>query len=246
MYELACKIGHRGLAAHAPENTLAGIRAAHSIGLRWVEVDIRLSLDGVAMLSHDASLERCGGRCVKVGEKIAAELVAIPVPCGFVHHASECLPTLADALALLDEFNMGAVLEIKPDYANEVALIRAVCEVVRPGAAVIVSSFSLSVLHEVRTAMPSVARAVNCVYPTDLTSLHETSATNLHCSVSTSPYVIRTATTAGFGVYCFITESPTQARNLLATGAHGVFTGTGLPTIPEMSDYPQVTYQVVD
>lgn len=231
MYELARKIGHRGLAAHAPENTLAGIRAAHSIGLRWVEVDIRLSADGVAMLSHDATLQRCGGLCVQVHDKTATQLTALPVPCGFARYAGECLPTLADSLALLDAFNMGAVLEIKPDDGNEVSLARSVRDVLRPGAAVMVSSFSVPMLHAVRETMPAVARAVNCRRPTDLSALSETAAVNLHCSVSASVEVIRAAATTGFGVYCFVTDSPPQARHLLAAGAHGVFTGTGLPEI---------------
>ena len=51
-------IGHRGLAAHAPENTLAGIRMAAASGVRWVEFDAKLTADGVAILLHDDTLDR--------------------------------------------------------------------------------------------------------------------------------------------------------------------------------------------
>src|SRR5205823_5258846 len=51
-------IGHRGAAASAPENTLAGLRRAKALGCAWVEFDVRLTGDGALVLCHDAALER--------------------------------------------------------------------------------------------------------------------------------------------------------------------------------------------
>ena len=53
--------GHRGVAARAPENTLAGIALARRLGLGMVEVDLRLTADGRVVLHHDSHL----GRTVK-------------------------------------------------------------------------------------------------------------------------------------------------------------------------------------
>ncbi len=106
MYPLARRIGHRGLAAHAPENTLAGIRRAGAIGLRWVEFDVRVSADNAAVLSHDASLRRCGGGNARIKRKTAAQLAAIAVPCGFADFSGESVPTLAAAFLLLRELRM--------------------------------------------------------------------------------------------------------------------------------------------
>ena len=52
-------VGHRGAAALAPENTLASIRAAAETGVDWVEVDAKLARDGVPVLMHDDTLDRC-------------------------------------------------------------------------------------------------------------------------------------------------------------------------------------------
>src|SRR6187551_2113272 len=51
-------IGHRGAAARAPENTLAGLRRAKALGCSWVEFDVRLTGDGVPVLCHDPKLDR--------------------------------------------------------------------------------------------------------------------------------------------------------------------------------------------
>ncbi len=50
--------GHRGAAARAPENTLAGIALARSLGIERVEVDLRLTRDGEVVLHHDRHLGR--------------------------------------------------------------------------------------------------------------------------------------------------------------------------------------------
>src|SRR5712692_4374691 len=51
-------IGHRGAAAYAPENTLAGLRRAKELACAWVEFDVRLTGDGALVLCHDARLDR--------------------------------------------------------------------------------------------------------------------------------------------------------------------------------------------
>jgi glycerophosphoryl diester phosphodiesterase len=55
--------GHRGAAAHHPENTLVSFRAAVDGGANAVETDVRLSQDGQVVVFHDASGARtCGVR----------------------------------------------------------------------------------------------------------------------------------------------------------------------------------------
>ena len=51
-------IGHRGAAASAPENTLAGLRCAKALGCRWVELDVRLTADRQPVVIHDNRLQR--------------------------------------------------------------------------------------------------------------------------------------------------------------------------------------------
>jgi glycerophosphoryl diester phosphodiesterase len=53
--------GHRGAAAHHPENTMASFRAAIAAGADALETDVRLSSDGEVVVFHDAhGLRTCG------------------------------------------------------------------------------------------------------------------------------------------------------------------------------------------
>ncbi|GAA3487942.1 MULTISPECIES: glycerophosphodiester phosphodiesterase [Streptomyces] len=54
-------VGHRGDPYRFRENTLASIRSALELGADAVEVDVRLTRDGVPVLLHDEKLERLWG-----------------------------------------------------------------------------------------------------------------------------------------------------------------------------------------
>src|SRR5271165_2737923 len=52
------KIGHRGAAGEAPENTMASFELAWRQGVDGIEFDVQLSSDDVPMVIHDARLRR--------------------------------------------------------------------------------------------------------------------------------------------------------------------------------------------
>ncbi len=49
---------HAACRGHAPENTLAGIRTALSLGADAIEIDVRCTRDGVPVLLHDGTVDR--------------------------------------------------------------------------------------------------------------------------------------------------------------------------------------------
>jgi glycerophosphoryl diester phosphodiesterase len=51
-------VGHRGNAAHAPENTMESFRQALAAGAECVELDLRVSADGVVVVMHDPTIDR--------------------------------------------------------------------------------------------------------------------------------------------------------------------------------------------
>ena len=52
------RIGHRGAAGHAPENTLLAIEKGIALGCDYVEIDIQRTADGHLLLMHDKRLDR--------------------------------------------------------------------------------------------------------------------------------------------------------------------------------------------
>ncbi len=61
-------IAHRGFHADVPENTIESLRKAIEIGVDYVEVDIRTTLEGVPVVMHDANIERTTDGKGKVSE----------------------------------------------------------------------------------------------------------------------------------------------------------------------------------
>ena len=152
MLQLPKVIGHRGAMAYAPENTLASFREARRRGAGWVEIDVKLTADGVAIVMHDASLKRTMGIDRLVAETPSAEL---PVD----------VPTFERAIACFAELGLGCNVEIKPCEGREVETSRIAVEVLRrhwPAAlpAPLLSSFKSASLVAAREAAPEFARAV--------------------------------------------------------------------------------------
>lgn len=51
-------IAHRGDARNYPENSLEGVVSAYQMGMTGVEIDVRFTKDGIAILQHDETLTR--------------------------------------------------------------------------------------------------------------------------------------------------------------------------------------------
>ncbi len=67
-----------------PENTLAAFAHALHLGVDGVELDVRLSKDGVPVVIHDEDLARTTGATGSVSAQTADELAAIDAGCRFV------------------------------------------------------------------------------------------------------------------------------------------------------------------
>ncbi|WP_437055805.1 glycerophosphodiester phosphodiesterase [Streptomyces sp. enrichment culture] len=111
-------VGHRGAPYQARENTLDSLRTALRLGADAVEVDVRLTRDGVPVLLHDETLKRLWELDRPLLALTAAELSEL---------TADRVPTLADALAATDGSRVMLDLPGRPD----VRAARRVVDVVR-------------------------------------------------------------------------------------------------------------------
>src|SRR5262245_36500965 len=88
-------VAHRGLAAGAPENSIAAIQAALDAGFGYIEVDVRWSADGVPLLMHDAAIDRTTSGSGQVRELEWRALRELRLADG------SAVPSLAEALDLV-------------------------------------------------------------------------------------------------------------------------------------------------
>lgn len=113
-------IGHRGAASYAPENTLEGIHTAADMGVKWVELDVKLTRDQVPVMFHDDTLERTTNGAGKVAETDYDDLKALEAGSWFGDSfAGIKIPTLEEAIETLIERKLGFNLEIKPCPGRE-------------------------------------------------------------------------------------------------------------------------------
>ena len=104
-------IAHRTAMGLRPENTIVGIEAAIASGVDGVEIDVRATRDGVAVLMHDASLARTTDDPRDVEAVTLDELRALRVldPHGDI--GPQPVPTFAEALQATAATHL--VIEVK-------------------------------------------------------------------------------------------------------------------------------------
>jgi len=71
-------IAHRGFSARYPENTLAAIEAAITLGVDMVELDVHETADGELVVFHDYRLNRIYGVRKRVRDALRRELPDAP------------------------------------------------------------------------------------------------------------------------------------------------------------------------
>jgi glycerophosphoryl diester phosphodiesterase len=154
-------IGHRGH-ADTLENTLPSFLEAVGMGAAMVELDVRLSKDGVPMVIHDRTIHRVsGGRRGVVEQLTAARLATFELRSGYR------IPTLEQVLGALAP-RIPVNVELKFDRPEYRPLATAVCEVVAKLGVVprvLVSSFHHQSLLIAEKLLPelSVAPLFGCL-----------------------------------------------------------------------------------
>lgn len=142
-------VAHRGASAEQPENTLASFEAAALARADMVELDVRLTSDGTVVVLHDPDLSATTDLAGPVHSLSLAEVKVADASGG--RGPRQEIPTLAEALALLDRLGIGVDIEVKnipgePAFeADAEGILEATLEVLaaaRFGPPALVTSFN--------------------------------------------------------------------------------------------------------
>ena len=151
-------VAHRGDARDFPENTIPAFTSALEQGLRFLELDVHLSADGVPMVIHDHELMRTTGRPGSVFDLRARELVQMdacePTRFGERFRGTR-IPRLTEVLALLERRpEVTLFVEIKraslTRFGHEQVVARVVNALKPALSQCVVISFDLAAVHRVR------------------------------------------------------------------------------------------------
>jgi glycerophosphoryl diester phosphodiesterase len=214
-------IAHRGASHVHPENTLAAFRGAIDQGADGVELDVRRSVDGALVLSHDDTLP--DGRVV-------VETAAADLPLD--------LPELAPALEVCAPLSV-VNIEIKnwPDdkdfdpseqlAADVVALLEARDEL--DDRRYLISCFHLPTIDRVHELAPTLPTAWLLGLIEGPGSLIERAAAHGHVAIHphhafVTDELVRLAHEAGLAVNTWTCDDPDRIRWLADHGVDAVVT----------------------
>lgn len=221
---MALVIGHRTARALAAENSLEGIRAAKRCLADYVHVDVRLSRDGKLVLMHDDSVDRTTDGKGMVQDLNCIELKAIRA-------GNEPVPTLAEALSLAEELELGVVVEMK-----EEGLEGLVAEALSSKNCIVTSFYhsSLRELSEISDLKTGIIISSLPINPVQL-ALWANAAAIFPKRVNAR--LFKEAHQQGIAVYPWTVNSKDEAVWLLRLGADGLVTDDPC-LIREAADQP--------
>ena len=216
------RIGHRGAAGHAPENTIAAIRKGISLDVDFVEVDVQRTRDGRLVLMHDELVNRTTSGSGLIGEMTWDELQLLDAGHG------ERIPSLEAALEAASG-RAGVILEAKtPGIGPE--LYEAVQASAFSGP-VIYASFLHAEILAIRRIDPQAKTMalMERVPPSGAAFTRETSATMVGLALDSATAEFASALhEARLELLLYTVNEPGMIARAIDFGADGV-----------ISDYPE-------
>ena len=210
------RIGHRGAAGHAPENTLRSIEEAIALRCDLIEVDVRRTRDGALVLLHDERVDRTTNGKGAVAEMTLKDLRTLDADGG------QHVPTLQEALQVANG-RVGLILELKASGIGE-----QVCALVQEAgftSPVIYASFLHEELLCLREPAPTAATmALFKKLPQDpVASVKNARATHagLRFDTATKP-LVNDLHRAGWQVLVYTVNKPKDIQRVRALGVDGI------------------------
>lgn len=225
--ETGVVIAHRGDSLAAPENTMPAFISSIARGADYLELDIRLSEDGVPVVIHDSTVDRTTDGSGVVAEMTLEELRALDAGSwlsdGF---AKTRIPTLDEVLSMVRGKDVRVVIEYKGTWKK--SAVRATVDMIAAAGladTTLVQSFSETTVARIAAAAPRLRLAL-------LTHDLDASTVATAAAIGADAVNPRNATArevalahrARLGVWVWTQDAVTDWEALTAMGVDGIIT----------------------
>lgn len=125
-------IGHRGVKDLLPENTLESISKAFDLGLKCIEVDVKISKDEIPLLLHDDTLDRTTNGSGLVCDFTFEEISKLDA--GYFFYKSETdikVPNLSSILDFVKNNQKYINIELKPNKNYEALNVKKILKEIK-------------------------------------------------------------------------------------------------------------------
>lgn len=219
-------IAHRGASGLAPENTLESFRLGLELGAEAIEMDVRLSRDGVAVVIHDPTLDRTTDRSGAVAELTLDQIQAAKSGSG------ARVPTFREVLEAFPTTPL--LVEIKAAEAQDAVAVEI--DRANARARVVLASFQHRALERLREGgflIGADRRDVAGLYVAARLRLESRAPRCLCYAVPwrwkgklevPRPWFIAAAARQGRPVHVWTVDDPDIAKLLWDRGASGIIT----------------------
>lgn len=217
---------HRGVSAHATENTIAAFELAVAHGAGGVELDVQLCASGEVVVFHDIDLLRLAERGGRIDGLNWSTLARVDLPGG------QRICRLEEALAACADLPVNVEIKVtRPSRGG--ALAAAVAKIIRDERAddrVVISSFDPLTLLQIHGAAPHLPTAF-LFEQSAWRALRSRGIASLVAGASAvhpehllcTPDYVATWHRRGFAVNVWTVDDPIRLRQLAAAGVDGVF-----------------------
>lgn len=229
--EPAFVAGHRGDRADAPENTLPAFRAGLASSMAFVEMDLRVTADGVPVIIHDPTVDRTTSGTGAVADLTLAQLKTLDAGAWYdSDFAGTTVPTFAEFLDLFRDSRKKALVELKGFWTED--QVRTVTdEIYRVGAQnrIVFMSIDFTTLRNIEAAAPVFPRVIiQRDLPADPVGLARFYGA---IAILTSPdsverdnSVVDTMHRAGVGILLYTLNKQSRWAEALDLGVDGIVT----------------------
>jgi glycerophosphoryl diester phosphodiesterase len=231
-------VAHRGASTEFPENTTEAFESAVEAGADVIELDVRLSRDGIPVVMHDADVSRSTDGRGFVHQMTLRELKSLDAAPGRAARAE--VPTLREVLALASG-RVGVDLEIKnipgdPGFDSpREAILEATLDELRAisfSGEVMISSFNTHTVERSRERAPELPTGILTIAAVEPDAAlayargagHGWVLPHVDAVTGAGPGFVREAHAAGVRVGTWVVDREPGLRTLFEWGVDAVAT----------------------